>query len=29
MTARVFFDTNVLVYAALGTGKNEHSGSVH
>ncbi len=24
MTARVFFDTNVLVYAALGTGKNEH-----
>ena len=23
MTARVFFDTNVLVYAALGTGKDE------
>jgi predicted nucleic acid-binding protein len=24
MTARVFFDTNVLVYAALGAGKDEH-----
>jgi predicted nucleic acid-binding protein len=24
MTASVFFDTNVLVYAALGTGKDEH-----
>jgi predicted nucleic acid-binding protein len=24
MTAEVFFDTNVLVYAALGTGKDEH-----
>jgi predicted nucleic acid-binding protein len=23
MTARVFFDTNVLVYAAIGTGKDE------
>jgi predicted nucleic acid-binding protein len=23
MTASVFFDTNVLVYAALGTGKDE------
>src|SRR5215471_6762546 len=23
MTARVFFDTNVLVYAAVGTGKDE------
>ncbi len=23
MTGRVFFDTNVLVYAALGTGKDE------
>jgi predicted nucleic acid-binding protein len=24
MTASVFFDTNVLVYAAVGTGKDEH-----
>jgi predicted nucleic acid-binding protein len=24
MTARVFFDTNVLVYAALGSGNDEH-----
>jgi predicted nucleic acid-binding protein len=24
MTAKVFFDTNVLVYAAIGTGKDEH-----
>jgi predicted nucleic acid-binding protein len=24
MTARVFFDTNVLVYAALGSGNEEH-----
>jgi predicted nucleic acid-binding protein len=24
MTASVFFDTNVLVYAAVGTGKEEH-----
>jgi predicted nucleic acid-binding protein len=23
MTAKVFFDTNVLVYAAVGTGKDE------
>jgi predicted nucleic acid-binding protein len=24
MAVRVFFDTNVLVYAAVGTGKDEH-----
>jgi len=26
MTAKVFFDTNVMVYAAIGTGKDEHKG---
>jgi hypothetical protein len=27
MRAKVFFDTNVLVYAAVGTGNDEHIGS--
>ena len=28
MTAKVFLDTNVLVYAAIGTGKDERNGIV-